>query len=292
MPVVADFLGQEEKLARINLNAADISRPVNTGNILLSVKDLSVWFNNEKGNVTRAVDKVSFEIYEGETLGLAGGSGSGKTTLGRALLRLVPVHSGQIIYKNLSLTELTEKDMRKLRSQVQIIFQDPYSSLHPRMTIGNAIAEVFKVHSSLNRASIKEKVIDLLEKVGLQADHYARYPHQLSGGQRQRAVIARALALQPSFIVCDESVSALDVSVQAQVLNLLNDLKRTFGFSALFISHDLSVLKYISDRIMIMEKGKILEIGDAETVYRHPSHPYTRQLLEAVPGINLATSQG
>lgn len=177
--------------------------------------------------------------------------------------------------------------MRSLRKKMQLIFQDPYSSLNPRIRIGTALEEVLQIHSGLKHVERKKKVLEMLEKVGLHPDHYNRYPHEFSGGQRQRIVIARALILEPSFVICDESVSALDVSVQAQVLNLLNELKDSFGFTALFISHDLSVVRYISDRIMVMSQGKIVESGDAEQVYNNPIHPYTGRLLDAIPGRNL-----
>jgi len=235
-------------------------------------------------NYTRAVDDISFDVYKGETLGLVGESGCGKTTLGRALLRLTDPTAGRILFEGTDLAGYTPGALKILRSHIQIIFQDPYSSLNPRLTIGSAIAETLKVHGRVStRRERREQVVALLEKVSLKADHFDRYPHEFSGGQRQRIVIARALALQPSFIVCDESVSALDVSVQAQVLNLLNDLKKEFGFTVVFISHDLSVIRYISDRILVMNKGRIEEIGEAETIYSNPQKEYTRRLIEAIP---------
>jgi peptide/nickel transport system ATP-binding protein len=230
------------------------------------------------------VDDVSFTIYEGETLGLVGESGCGKTTLGRALLRLASPHAGRILFGGRDLASLTAAEMTKLRQQVQIIFQDPYSSLNPVITIGSAIAEPIKVHQpATGSRERRDRVEELLEKVSLKKEHFDRYPHEFSGGQRQRIVIARALALNPSFIVCDESVSALDVSVQAQVLNLLNDLKKEFGFTVVFISHDLSVVRYISDRILVMNKGKIEETGDAEEIYNHPQKEYTQKLIASIP---------
>ena len=232
----------------------------------------------------KAVDDVSFDVFEGETLGLVGESGCGKTTLGRALLRLMDATSGNILLKGENLLQASPQRLKALRKQMQIIFQDPYSSLNPRLKIGDAIAEPLMVHNIITSPrERKEKVIELLKKVSLKPEHYDRYPHEFSGGQRQRIVIARALALKPSFIVCDESVSALDVSVQAQVLNLLNDLKKEFGFTAIFISHDLSVVRYISDRIMVMQKGKIEEIGNAEDVYNHPASAYTKSLIASIP---------
>jgi peptide/nickel transport system ATP-binding protein len=257
---------------------------------LIQVEDLRVWYPSQKTflgrilNHTKAVDGVSFDVYEGETLGLVGESGCGKTTLGRALLRLTDPTDGRILYKETDLRTYSAAKLKQLRSHIQIIFQDPYSSLNPRLTIGSAIAETLKVHKLVStRQQRRQAVVELLEKVSLKAEHFDRYPHEFSGGQRQRIVIARALALRPSFIVCDESVSALDVSVQAQVLNLLNDLKREFGFTVVFISHDLSVIRYISDRILVMNKGKIEEIGEAEAVYTHPQTAYTRRLIEAIP---------
>jgi len=231
-----------------------------------------------------AVNNVSFEVYPGETLGLVGESGCGKTTLGRTLLRLVEPSSGSTVYKDIEVNDLKPDDLRTLRKKLQIIFQDPYSSLNPRITIGEAIVEpmrIHKLHGSEN--SRKTKVAELLLKVGLYASHYGRYPHEFSGGQRQRICIARALAVEPEFIICDESVSALDVSVQAQVLNLLNDLKKEFGLTYLFISHDLSVVRYMSDRLMVMKNGEIQEIGEADEVYLRPKSEYTRLLLDAIP---------
>jgi peptide/nickel transport system ATP-binding protein len=239
----------------------------------------------------KAVDDVSFDVQQGETLGLVGESGCGKTTLGRALLRLAEPKSGEIIYRGQNLICLNKQQLKPLRKDIQIIFQDPYSSLNPRMPVGAAIAEVMKVHSiGEGERGRTEIAIEWLEQVGLKADHYNRYPHEFSGGQRQRIGIARALALDPGFVVCDESVSALDVSVQAQVLNLLNDLKREMGFTTVFISHDLGVVHYISDRIMVMNKGKIEEIGEAEQIFRQPGTAYTQRLVDAIPGRNFIGS--
>lgn len=256
--------------------------------VLMKVDDLRVWYPGKKtflGKVlsyNKAVDGVSFDVFEGETLGLVGESGCGKTTLGRALLRLVEPTAGRILFKSVELGMLPSQELKKLRSKIQLIFQDPYSSLNPRLTVGAAISEAMKVHGLRGG---RATVIDLLERVSLKAEHYDRWPHEFSGGQRQRIVIARALALEPSFIVADESVSALDVSVQAQVLNLLNDLKAAFGFTVVFISHDLSVIRYISDRILVMNKGRIEEAGDAEAIYLHPQTEYTKKLIAAIPGI-------
>ncbi|HRG91483.1 MAG TPA: ABC transporter ATP-binding protein, partial [Chitinophagaceae bacterium] len=289
LPVVSDFLEVKDEKNE-PLSFPETRDSAKAPEIILSVKNLSVWFPSKKSwlgkplQYTRAVDDVSFEVFSGETLGLVGESGCGKTTLGRTLLRLIEPTQGSIFYKNSDLTLTQGKDLIPLRKDIQIVFQDPYSSLNPRLTIGNAIAETMKVHGlQPNANSRKSKVIELLEKVNLKAEHFNRYPHEFSGGQRQRIVIARALALNPSFVVCDESVSALDVSVQAQVLNLLNDLKREFGFTVIFISHDLSVVRYISDRIMVMNKGRIEESGAADDIYFNPQSPYTRQLIASIP---------
>ena len=258
--------------------------------VLINVQHLSVWFPSKKtflGNpveFTKAVDDISFEVFKGETLGLVGESGCGKTTLGRTLLRLIEPTSGKIVYEGTDLISLRTNEMKKFRKHIQIVFQDPYSSLNPSITIGSAIEEPLKVHHlNLSKSQRKDRVIELLEKVKLEASHFNRYPHEFSGGQRQRIVIARALALQPLFIVCDESVSALDVSVQAQVLKLLNDLKKEFGYTCIFISHDLSVVRFISDRVMVMNKGKIVEKGLTETVYANPMSDYTKKLLNSIP---------
>ena len=222
---------------------------------------------------------------------MVGESGCGKTTLGRVLLRLIEPTAGEIIYNGIDLTKKTTNEIIPLRKDIQLVFQDPYSSLNPRLTIGAAITEPLKVHGQYkNEKQRKEKVIELLEKVDLDAKHFNRYPHEFSGGQRQRIVIARALALNPSFIICDEPVSALDVSVQAQVLNLLNDVKKEFGFTTIFISHDLSVVRYISDRIMVMHKGKIVEEGNADEIYYHPKNEYTKNLVASIPGRNFHQS--
>jgi ABC-type oligopeptide transport system ATPase subunit len=234
-----------------------------------------------------AVDEVSFEVYPGETLGIVGESGCGKTTLGRTILQLVTSSSGKVMFEGTDLASMPAGKLRELRKDLQIIFQDPYSSLNPRMTVGAAIMEPMKVHGIHDDSrTLTEKTIGLLRKVGLEDQHYHRYPHEFSGGQRQRICIARALSLNPKLIICDESVSALDVSIQAQVLNLLNDLKREFNFTYLFISHDLSVVRFMSDRLIVMKSGKIVEIGDSDRIYAHPENDYTKKLLGAIPGIN------
>jgi peptide/nickel transport system ATP-binding protein len=257
---------------------------------VLEVKGLCTWFPAKKtllGKIVsymKAVDDVSFDVYEGETLGLVGESGCGKSTLGRSIIRLTAASAGEVIYRGTDLLKLSDREFRPYRRKMQIIFQDPYSSLNPRTTIGEAIAEPMRVHGLFDTAAAaRERVMELLSLVGLSSAHYSRYPHQFSGGQRQRICIARALGLQPEFIICDESVSALDVSVQAQVLNLLNDLKKQFSFTCIFISHDLGVVKYMSDRMIVMRKGKIVEIGDPDRIYKEPANDYTRRLISSIP---------
>lgn len=304
LPVVKDFM--DGKLTNIHdkivvgnsgevMEAAGKNAIVPTDGLIspqpiLEVESLKVWFPATRklfGPPTtfiKAVDGVSFTLFEGETIGLVGESGCGKSTLGRSVLHLIQPTSGSIYFKGKDLAKVSKEEMRSMRKDMQIIFQDPYSSLNPRMKVGEAIGEPLRVHGlARNNKEKKEKVIELLEKVQLGAEHYQRYPHEFSGGQRQRIVIARALALRPSFVICDESVSALDVSVQAQVLNLLNDLKAEFKFTSIFISHDLSVVRYISDRIMVMNKGKIEETGNAEDIYLRPQSAYTQKLIESIP---------
>ncbi len=242
-------------------------------------------FNKKIGDV-KAVEKINFTIKKGDVLGLVGESGSGKTTLGRSILRLIEPSEGKIIFENIDITSLSEKEMRKFRKDMQIIFQDPFASLDPRKRVLNIIGQGLKIHTNLKENEIKETVLNLLEQVDLQAEHLTRYPHEFSGGQRQRIGIARAIALKPKFIVADEPVSALDVSIQAQILNLLQDLKKQYLLTMLFISHDLSVVKYVADKVMVMYLGKVVEIADADKLYSSPLHPYTISLLEITPTIN------
>lgn len=257
---------------------------------ILEVKKLKKYFPVRKGffqkrpDPVKAVDDVSFQVYPGETIGLVGESGSGKTTLGRTIMRLIEPTGGSIIFENERINDFKGNKMRKLRRDMQIIFQDPYSSLNPRLTIGDAILEPMRLHGILsNNRQRKDRVIELLETVSLKPEHYNRYPHEFSGGQRQRVVIARTLSLNPKFIICDESVSALDVSVQAQVLNLLNELKDKFNLTYVFISHDLSVVKFMSDRLIVMNQGKIVESDYADRIYDNPQEEYTKKLIEAIP---------
>ncbi|MBQ6083779.1 MAG: ABC transporter ATP-binding protein [Bacteroidales bacterium] len=259
---------------------------------ILKVEHLKTWFSLKKGVFNRvydhvkAVDDVTFEVYPGETLGLVGESGCGKTTLGRSILRLVEPSEGKIIFEGKDVMSLKGNDLREYRKHAQIVFQDPYSSLNPKMRIGDAIAEPMMVHGlEPDPKKRRDKVCELLTEVGLQPEHYQRYPHEFSGGQRQRICIARALAVRPKLIICDESVSALDVSVQAQVLNLLNRLKKDFGFTYIFISHDLSVVRFMSDRILVMYNGRPVELGDADEIFNNPKNDYTKKLINAIPKI-------
>jgi len=238
----------------------------------------------KKREIVKAVDDVSFSVFEGETLGLVGESGCGKSTLGKTILQLEKATSGSIKYRGKELTKLSKGEIRNLRKEIQIVFQDPYSSLNPRLMIGEALMEPMVVHNlGKSKKERKERVISLLDKVGLNESYFYRYPHELSGGQRQRVGIARTIAVEPKLVICDESVSALDISVQAQVLNLLNELKNDFGFTYIFISHDLAVVKYMSDQLLVMNKGKIEELGDADEIYENPQTEYTKKLIEAIP---------
>ncbi|MFT9272982.1 MAG: ATP-binding cassette domain-containing protein [Liquorilactobacillus nagelii] len=252
---------------------------------LLEVKHLKQYFNVGKPNEVRAVDDISFDIYEGETFGLVGESGSGKTTTGRSIIHLYKPTAGKIIFEGEDISQLkTRKDFLKFRRQMQMIFQDPYASLNPRMKIKDIVAEGIDIHHLAKSDQERSEIVEnLLETVGLNKDHSSRYPHEFSGGQRQRIGIARALAVKPKFIIADEPISALDVSIQAQVVNLLKDLQEQQGLTYLFIAHDLSMVKYISDRIGVMHYGRLLEVGPADDVYEHPLHDYTASLISAVP---------
>jgi oligopeptide transport system ATP-binding protein len=269
--------------------AGGLGGPV-AGSPILEVRHLVKHFTVSSGlfggtrGIVRAVDDVSFTIQRGETLGLVGESGCGKTTTGRAILQLDPPTSGQVLFEGRDLTTLDESGLRDMRRRMQVIFQDPYSSLNPRMTVGQILAEPLKVHGIVTAPGARAaRVRDLLRRVGLLPQHAARYPHELSGGQRQRVGIARALAMEPALIVCDEPVSALDVSIQAQIINLLEDLQQELGLTYLFIAHDLAVVRHISDRIAVMYLGKIVELADRRALYEDPQHPYTKALLAAVP---------
>ncbi|MDD5507466.1 MAG: ABC transporter ATP-binding protein [Bacteroidales bacterium] len=300
LPVVADYLsGADDQAKERNPDTTGIVTPEERAQHLellyrqapiLQVIHLKTYFPLPKKllsrvrRYTKSVDDILFEVYPEETLGLVGESGCGKTTLGRSILRLIEPTSGQVIYKGCHLSDLSPSEIRAYRKNLQIIFQDPYSSLNPRMTAGMAIMEPMKVHGlHSGEKARRHKAMELLEKVNLEERHFYRYPHELSGGQRQRICIARALAVEPEFIICDESVSALDVSIQAQVLNLLNSLKNEFHLTYIFISHDLSVVKFMSDRIMVMKDGKIVESGDADTLCARPADPYTQNLIRAIP---------
>ncbi|MFB9844633.1 ABC transporter ATP-binding protein [Mucilaginibacter ginsenosidivorans] len=302
LPVVADFLeeagkngGSIEKIReQYAYKPAEIKerrKALYARQPILRINELCTWFPvgggllGKKKDVVKAVNKVSFDVYPGETLGLVGESGCGKSTLGRSILRLIEPTSGNVNFENTDLRMLGKHDMRNVRRDIQIIFQDPYSSLNPRLTVGDSLMEPLQVHQLYeNNGKRKKRVLELLERVNLPPEYFNRYPHEFSGGQRQRIVIARALALHPKFIICDESVSALDVSVQAQVLNLLRELQQEFNLTYIFISHDLSVIKHISDRVMVMNKGEIVETGDPDDIYYHPKMEYTKKLIESIPG--------
>ncbi|QNK76758.1 ABC transporter ATP-binding protein [Winogradskyella sp. PAMC22761] len=290
LPTISDFMNNSvNKTIISDENRIKNHQKLYAQNPLLEVIDVEKTYLSKTGWFTKdkpfnAVDGVSFKVYPGETIGLVGESGCGKSTLGNAILQLDKASSGQILYKGKDIINLNTSEMRTLRKDIQIIFQDPFASLNPRLTVGNAILEPMTVHhiGSSNKER-REKVIEILEKVGLDASAFDRYPHEFSGGQRQRVGIARTIALEPHLIVCDESVSALDISVQAQVLNLLNDLKEQFGFTYIFISHDLAVVKYMADQLLVMNKGKIEESGDADIIYTSPIKEYTKKLIHAIP---------
>jgi len=302
LPVVADFLDSEDRAVSIETireqygypdkEIKDRKQKLYAQRPILRINELCTWFPVSAGLLSnkkmfvKAVNRVSFDVYPGETLGLVGESGCGKSTLGRSILRLIEPTSGNVNFDDTDLRTLNKRDMRNMRRDIQIIFQDPYSSLNPRLTIGDSLMEPLQVHQLYeNNTKRKQKVLELLERVNLPVSYFYRYPHEFSGGQRQRIVIARALALQPKFIICDESVSALDVSVQAQVLNLIRELQQEFNLTYIFISHDLSVIKHISDRVMVMNKGEIIETGDPDDIYYHPKMDYTKRLIASIPGI-------
>ncbi len=292
LPIVSDFLNAAttQESADVCEMSADVSGKISQHkDKILQVNNLKVWFPEEKnwlGKPTsyfKAVDGVSFTLNKGEVLGLVGESGCGKSTISRALIGLLPVHDGQILFDGEDIAALPPRDWTRIRRQVQMIFQDPFASLNPRMTIGDMLMEPLRVHNIVPTSDLKKEAQRLLDIVHLPSDSLKRYPHQFSGGQRQRLGIARALSLRPKLIICDESVSALDVSVQAQILNLLKELQQEFQLSYLFISHDLSVVHYISDRVMVMQAGKIVESGEAEQVLKRPENEYTRKLISAIP---------
>ena len=291
LPTVQNFMEEEiNNEVYTTKQRAEFHKKIYDKLPLLEVRNLATYFNSEgsfffgKKSTVKAVNNVSFKLFEGETLGLVGESGCGKTTLGRTILHLEKATKGEIFYNQKDVTILSKKELKSFRKEVQIIFQDPFSSLNPRIPVGKAIMEPMKIHGILNSSKErKQYVFDLLEKVSLEPEHFYRYPHEFSGGQRQRIGIARTIALKPKLIICDESVSALDVSVQAQVLNLLNELKQDFGFTYIFISHDLAVVKYMSDQLVVMNKGKIEEIGDADLIYKTPKTNYTQKLIDAIP---------
>ena len=257
---------------------------------LLEVRDLKTSFAVKQGSfgkaLVKAVDGVSFDVHEGEVLALVGESGCGKTTVGRSILNLITPQSGEVLFEGRSVLKSSRKELLQLRQKMQIIFQDPYSSLNPRMNVGELIGEGLRIHRKASGKALQQQVLSIMEKVGLHGDYISRYPHEFSGGQRQRIGIARALILNPQFIVCDEAVSALDVSVQAQVINLLSDLKNEFQLSYLFIAHNLSVVEHIADRVAVMYLGRIVEIGTCQQIFQSPQHPYTQALLSAIPRIS------
>jgi len=290
LPTIADFLENKPKTAiavpqerHKRLEELYAQAP------LLEIKNVAKTYVSKTGifsksREVKAVNDVSFSLYPGETLGLVGESGCGKSTLGNAILQLAPVQEGSILFKGEEITSLSRRQLRALRKDIQIIFQDPYASLNPRLTVGQAIMEPMQVHKLYtSKRERKERALYLMHRVGLEPEHFNRYPHEFSGGQRQRIGIARTIAVEPQLIICDESVSALDISVQAQVLNLLNELKKDFGFTYIFISHDLAVVKYMADQLVVMQNGRIEEIGEADTIYSNPNSDYTKNLIDAIP---------
>lgn len=291
LPTVQDFLSGSPFAEKVpeNMETEKVIEAVD----ILRVECLSKYYYLRNGGVFRqptkieALQPVSFSVKKGSTLGIVGESGSGKTTLARTLLDLVPPSSGKVFFRDIEITGMTRKQYRRVRKEIQIIFQDPYASLNPRISVGRAIMEPMRFHRLHQNEKIRrERAEYLLQKVGLEPDLFYRYPHEFSGGQRQRVCIARALAVEPDLLICDESVSALDVSVQAQVLNLLNDLKEEFGLTYIFISHDLAVVKYMSDQLMVMKNGEVVEYGGSDAIFGNPGTAYTRSLLDAIPGRN------
>lgn len=283
---------EKDVMATENVNVETVSDKAQNekkDDIILEVQDLQKHFVLSRTllgkpiSTLKAVDHVSFKLKRGTTIGIVGESGCGKTTMGRTILKLYDIDGGKVIYNGTDITNLSKKDMRKYRTSMQLIFQDPYSSLPPRMTIGSIIAEAVRVHKIVPKDQVSSYVRDIMRKCGLQEQYYDRYPHEFSGGQRQRICIARALAVKPDLVICDEPVSALDVSVQAQIINLLKDLQKTMNLTYVFISHDLSVVKYITDEIMVMYLGNMMEKGETDELFNNPLHPYTKALFSAVP---------
>lgn len=252
-------------------------------NVLMKIKDIKKHFNVGHGNILKAVDGVSLDVYKGETLGLVGESGCGKSTLGRTVIRMYDATSGEVIFNGKNVHTMNQKDLLHFNKDAQMIFQDPYASLNPRMTVGNIVGEGIDIHGIYKGAERQNRIYELLELVGLNREHANRFPHEFSGGQRQRIGIARALAIEPEFIVCDEPISALDVSIQAQIVNLLRRLQKKLGLTYLFIAHDLNMVKYISDRVAVMYLGTVAELAESEKIYNSPMHPYTQALLSAIP---------
>ena len=290
LPTIASIADKSFKPREVKpAERAKRHKNIYTKKPILEISNLEKYYFSNVGlfgkkEIVKAVDDISFTVFEGETLGLVGESGCGKSTLGRTILQLEKATGGSIKYREKELTKLSTSEIRSLRKEIQIIFQDPYSSLNPRLMIGQALIEPMEVHGLCKSTKErKERVLSLLERVGLNASYFYRYPHELSGGQRQRVGIARTIVVEPKLVICDESVSALDISVQAQVLNLLNELKNDFGFTYIFISHDLAVVKYMSDQLLVMNKGKIEELGDADEIYENPQTNYSKKLIEAIP---------